>query len=129
MAGLPFAVLPHIKQGCATADDIQGVLCLDLGPERAIGALPAEQPSQAPQHSRLGSGDGRVGHRGLHMSEYTLGGIWSQVALDPVPLYKPPEGVPISPLKRPCLAQAARTPSKNAVGARISPRPYSLRLT
>jgi hypothetical protein len=42
MAGLPFAVLPHIKQGCATADDIQGMLGLDLGPESAIGALPAE---------------------------------------------------------------------------------------
>jgi len=26
-------------------------------------------------------------------------------------------------------AQAARTPSKNGVGARISPRPYSLHLT
>src|SRR5450631_2769865 len=97
MAGLPFAVLPHIKQDRATADDLQGVLGLDLGPESAIGALPAEQPSQAPQHGRLGSVGGCVGHSGLHTEKYTLGGMWSQGrSLDPGALYKLPGGVPIS---------------------------------
>ena len=49
-------------------DDLEGVLGLDLGPERAISRRPAEQPSQATEHRRLGSGGGRVGHSGLHMN-------------------------------------------------------------